>query len=274
MKPGWYMKMHLIGCSITFLSHSEIFWPFFVLLKQTYKAIKLPTLQLVYTVHFVWKFTATLHYICSHSLERIQSYTGKVTQAIFSSPPLMPSALSHTSDRSCWVMVPWVALKRTERTDWFLHFALRSKNTSALRAVEAGSGTLELLRNDNNNKNNNYQQKSMFLMGIRKQQALLKSRYVFPGTITCLWGTSGILVSPHWQDNISVFHQHHSLNMRTQRKRSSAAQTDASDKGDITYSEADINLDNTEELVNQLDAAERDDLYSLNGHCAPPCTVV
>lgn len=62
--------------------------------------------------------------------------------------------------------------------------------------------------------------------------------------------------------------------MRTRRKRSSTAQTDASDKGDITYSEADINLDNTEELVNQLAAAERDDLYSLNGHCAPRCTMV
>lgn len=70
-----------------------------------------------------------------------------------------------------------------------------------------------------------------------------------------------------------MFHQHHSLNIHTHTHRSSAAWPDTSDKEGITYSQANINPHNTEEITNKLDGADRDDVYSLNGHCAPLCAM-
>ncbi len=43
----------------------------------------------------------------------------------------------------------------------------------------------------------------------------------------------------------------------------------ASDNEDITYSQNNINLCNTEQITNTLDGAERGSVYSLNGQCAP-----
>lgn len=56
------------------------------------------------------------------------------------------------------------------------------------------------------------------------------------------------------QDSISVFYQN-PLNKR-HTQRGITAQPYVSDKGDITYSRATINLENTEEITNKRDGAE------------------
>lgn len=85
------------------------------------------------------------------------------------------------------------------------------------------------------------------------------------GLIKCLWGPFSISVSPFYskpsQDSISVFYQN-PLNKR-HTQRGITAQPYVSDKGDITYSRATINLENTEEITNKRDGAEWDIANSL-----------